>query len=111
MLTEEPVLPVYFRIGQGEESQIGTITLTPADHTPSLVLAQFLFAAALAADNTTRQRIADALRSLAPGQPVLRVWGRTESATPEQAQEGNAWAADVDDLAGIVLDTLTGEGR
>ncbi|MEV4863256.1 hypothetical protein [Streptomyces ossamyceticus] len=53
-----------------------------------------------------RDRIIDALRHLAPGHPVTRVWGRFEHATAEQAQEGNAWAADVEDIADIVLRTL-----
>ncbi len=53
-----------------------------------------------------RERITDALRNLAPGHPVTRVWGRFQDATPTQAQEGNAWAADVEDIADLVLRTL-----
>lgn len=52
---------------------------------------------------TDRQRIIDALRGIAPGHPVTRIWGRLDGAPPEQAQEGNAWAADVEDIADIVL--------
>lgn len=50
-----------------------------------------------------RDRIIDALRTLATGHTVTRVWGRLEGATPEQAQEGNAWATDVEDIADIAL--------
>jgi hypothetical protein len=52
---------------------------------------------------TDRDRIIEALRGIAPKHPVTRVWGRFDGATPEQAQEGNAWAADIEDLADIVL--------
>lgn len=52
---------------------------------------------------TDRDRIVDALRTLAQGHAVTRVWGRMDGSTPEQAQEGNAWAADVEDLADLVL--------
>jgi hypothetical protein len=52
---------------------------------------------------TDRQRIIEALRGLAPGHPVTRIWGRMEGTTPEQAQEGNAWAADIEDIADLVL--------
>jgi hypothetical protein len=48
-----------------------------------------------------RQVIADALRNLAPGHPAVRIWGRL--APPEQAQEGNAWAADPEDIADLML--------
>jgi hypothetical protein len=54
-------------------------------------------------DDETRQAIADALRDLAPGHRVTRIWGRLDGATPEQGQEGNAWAADVEDLADLAI--------
>lgn len=47
--------------------------------------------------------ISDLLRGIAPGHTVTRIWGRTEGATPEQAQEGNAWAADPEDIAKLVV--------
>lgn len=55
---------------------------------------------------TDRERIIDALRNLAPGHPIGRIWGRLEGATPEQAQEGNAWAADPEDVADLILTAL-----
>ncbi|MER5892289.1 hypothetical protein [Streptomyces sp. NPDC001876] len=55
---------------------------------------------------TDRERIIEALRTLAPGHPVSRIWGRGEWATPDDAQEGNAWAADVEDVADLVLRAL-----
>jgi hypothetical protein len=54
----------------------------------------------------SRQRIIEVLAHLASGHRVTRVWGRLADATPEQAQEGNAWAADVDDVADLVLNAL-----
>ncbi|WP_328860899.1 hypothetical protein [Streptomyces sp. NBC_00306] len=59
---------------------------------------------------TDRERIADALRYLAPGHPTGRIWGRRQGATPDEAQEGNVWAADVDDLATILAAVLAGQG-
>ena len=56
--------------------------------------------------STDRDRIINALRHLAPKHPVTRVWGHYEHATPDDAQEGNAWAADVEDIADVVLRTL-----
>ena len=56
---------------------------------------------------TDRDRIIDALRGIASEHPVTRVWGRLEGATPEQAQEGNAWAADVEDIADLVLRAIS----
>ncbi|MDX5564141.1 hypothetical protein PYK79_13395 [Streptomyces sp. ID05-04B] len=47
--------------------------------------------------------IASMLRSIAPGHTVTRIWGRIEGATPEQAQEGNAWAADPEDIAELIM--------
>ncbi|MCZ7413067.1 hypothetical protein [Streptomyces sp. WMMC897] len=52
---------------------------------------------------TDRQRIIEALRDLAPGHPVTRVWGRLDGSTPQHGHEGNAWAADVEDIADLVL--------
>jgi lysophospholipase L1-like esterase len=57
-----------------------------------------------------RSRIIDALRTLATGHTVTRVWGRFDHATPEQAQEGNAWAADVEDIADLVLRAIGRSG-
>ncbi|MFD8937312.1 hypothetical protein ACFV0R_19020 [Streptomyces sp. NPDC059578] len=54
-------------------------------------------------DPVDRERIITALRNIAPTHPVTRVWGRLETATPEQAAEGNGWAADIEDLADIIL--------
>jgi hypothetical protein len=50
-----------------------------------------------------RQLIIDALANLAPGHPAVRIWGRLAAATPSQGQEGNAWAADPEDIADLVL--------
>jgi hypothetical protein len=55
---------------------------------------------------TDRERVIAALRDLAPGHRVGRIWGRFHDATPEQAQEGNAWAADVEDIADLVVRAL-----
>jgi hypothetical protein len=55
------------------------------------------------AATTDRDRVIDALREIAPGRPTGRVWGRLETARPDQAQEGNAWAGSVEDIADIVL--------
>lgn len=55
------------------------------------------------AEQTDRDAIAEALRTIAPGRTVTRIWGRIEGATPEQAQEGNAWAADPEDIADLIL--------
>jgi hypothetical protein len=52
-------------------------------------------------DDDARQRIAAALRNLAPGHPAVRI-----GAVPEQAQEGNAWAADPEDLAELLLSLM-----
>lgn len=52
---------------------------------------------------TDRERIIEALRTIAPGWPTGRIWGRRADATPEEAQEGNIWAADVEDIADLVL--------
>lgn len=57
----------------------------------------------------TEQRITDLLRGLAPGQPVTRIWGRRSGATAKQGQEGNAWAADPEDIADLVVRALTEE--
>ncbi|MFD8797219.1 hypothetical protein [Streptomyces atroolivaceus] len=59
---------------------------------------------------TDRERIAETLRNLAPGHAVGRIWGRREGATPEEAQEGNVWAADVDDIATLIAAVLAGQG-
>jgi hypothetical protein len=53
-----------------------------------------------------RTRIIDALREIAPGHPTGRIWGRLQGATPDQAQEGNAWAGELGDVADIVLAAL-----
>ena len=55
---------------------------------------------------TRKDRIIEVLQNLAPNHPVTRVWGRLEGSTPEQAAEGNAWAADVEDLANLIIDAL-----
>lgn len=54
----------------------------------------------------TRKRIIDALRDLAPGHPASRIWGRLDGASPEQGQEGNAWAADPEDIADLLIDVM-----
>lgn len=59
---------------------------------------------------TDRERIIDLLRNIAPGHPVGRIWGRRADATADEAQEGNVWAADVEDIATLVLAVLTGHG-
>jgi hypothetical protein len=58
-----------------------------------------------------RQTIISALRDLAPQCPVGRIWGRLADATPEQAQEGNAWAADPEDIADLLLTVITDRMR
>lgn len=60
-----------------------------------------------AARQAPRQIVAHALRNLAPTVPASRIWGRLEGATPEQAADGNAWAADPDDIANLVLTVVT----
>ena len=50
-----------------------------------------------------REAITEALRHLAPGHQVVRIWGRLPGATPEQGQEGNAWATDVEDIADLAV--------
>lgn len=55
---------------------------------------------------TDRERIINALRNIAPGHPTGRIWGRSRDATPLQAQEGNVWAGDVEDLADLILSAL-----
>ncbi|MET4925477.1 hypothetical protein P3L51_24510 [Streptomyces sp. PSRA5] len=59
---------------------------------------------------TDRERIADTLRNIAPGHPVGRIWGRRDGAAPDEAQEGNVWAADVDDIATLIAAVLAGQG-
>lgn len=53
-----------------------------------------------------RECITEVLRGIAPDHPIGRVWGRFEDATPEQAAEGNAWAADPEDLADLIVAAL-----
>lgn len=60
---------------------------------------------------TVRQVAADALRNLAPAHPAVRIWGRLEGATPHHAEEGNAWAADPDDVADLLLATIADRAR
>lgn len=58
---------------------------------------------------TDREHIVAALRTVAPGHPTGRIWGRRVDATPEEALEGNVWAADVEDIADLVLAALAQE--
>lgn len=60
--------------------------------------------------DTDRDRIIDTLRNLAPGHPVSRIWGRRQDATPDDAQEGNVWAADVEDIATLIVAVLAERG-
>lgn len=55
---------------------------------------------------TDRDKIIEALRNVAPNFPVNRIWGRTVGSDPDQGWEGNSWAADVDDVADIILTAL-----
>jgi hypothetical protein len=55
---------------------------------------------------TDREKIIEVLRELAPNHDVVRVWGRLEGAHPYLAEEGNAWAADVEDLADLIVARL-----
>jgi hypothetical protein len=59
-------------------------------------------------EDRIRQRITDELRFLAPGCTVGRIWGRHQGASRYEADAGNAWAADPEDIADIVLDILRG---
>jgi hypothetical protein len=52
---------------------------------------------------TDRERALQALKDLTPAIAVTRIWGRMEGATPEQVQEGNAWAVDLEDIVDVVL--------
>jgi hypothetical protein len=56
-----------------------------------------------------REAIVRVLRTITPDHPVGRIWGRFQDATPEQAAEGNAWAADPEDLADLIVAELTRE--
>lgn len=53
-----------------------------------------------------REKALQALREIAPALQVTRIWGRMEGATPDQAQEGNAWAADPEDIVDIILKSI-----
>lgn len=55
---------------------------------------------------TVPDLVAEALRTLAPGHPAVRIWGRLEGATEHQAQEGNAWAASPQDIGNLVAAVL-----
>ncbi|MFF1297936.1 MULTISPECIES: hypothetical protein [unclassified Streptomyces] len=50
-----------------------------------------------------RQHAINALHGIAPDHPAVRLWGRLEGSTPEQAAEGNAWAADPEDIVDLIL--------
>jgi hypothetical protein len=76
-----------------------------SDVRPSSVEARYILVP-VERDDEIRKLIADALRDLAPGHPAVRIWGRMAGATPEQAQEGNAWAADPEDIADLVVRTM-----
>lgn len=55
-----------------------------------------------------KTRFSSALRHLAPGHPATRIWGRTADATADVASGGNAWAADPDDIADLLINVLKG---
>ncbi len=55
---------------------------------------------------TDREKALKALEAITPALPVTRIWGRVEGATAEQAAEGNAWAADPEDIVDIVLKAI-----
>lgn len=55
---------------------------------------------------TERECIVEVLRTIAPGHAIGRIWGRFEGATAHQAHEGNAWAADPEDVADLILKAL-----
>lgn len=55
---------------------------------------------------TERECIVEVLRTVAPGHDIGRIWGRFADATRYQAHEGNAWAADPEDLADLILEGL-----
>jgi hypothetical protein len=53
-----------------------------------------------------KERIVRSLRDIAPGHVTTRIWGRGSWATADEAQPGNAWAANLEDVADVILGAL-----
>lgn len=62
--------------------------------------------AAVPAGGTDRERVIATLRTVASGHDTTRIWGRLEDADPDEGLDGNAWSADVGDIADLVLAAL-----
>lgn len=53
--------------------------------------------------DTLHTEMAQALTDISPGHKTARIWGRWEQATSSQGHEGNVWAADVEDIADLMV--------